>query len=152
MKNYIVTIPITGHVDIACSFEGEPNDDGLENAAMDQWDKMSSRQQRDCTTWEFTPQVSTGNVSHAECNEMSWDETDCEPVEDNPPTKDQLGRRVARLAGEIIFSPHLKIKVCTITPVFLVRELRFHFERLTKVQKTKLAKLEDALAAWEAAE
>jgi len=153
MKNYYVTIPITGHVDIVCSYDGDPTDGALESAAIDQWDKMSKRQQHDCITWEFTQVVCKGNVCSAECNEMSWDETDTEPEEAKPPTKAQLWRRVASLAGKLsFFLPSEPLVLEGDSPLDLVRRLVAPEQRFETKRETKLARrLKDALAAWKAA-
>lgn len=158
MKNYCVTIPITGHVDIICSFDGEPNDDALETAALEQWDKMSDKQQRDCTTWEFTNPVCYGNVCSAECNEMSWSEVEYEPEEEEvPPTKAQLWRRVSRLAGELVMidgalDPMWALK-SGISALGAIQDLihRFRMAGPSKREGRILIKLEAALAEYEAA-
>lgn len=156
-KNYLVTIPITGHVDITCALEGEPSDDALLSAGIDQWELMSTKQQRDCLTWEFTNAVTEGNVCHAETSDMSWDETDEKPEFARKPSKAKLWRRVARLCGEaMIFSPY---PVCSLSPK---NERALYFARRLAAMSTRkglstqysklLRKIASALAAWEAAE
>ncbi len=79
-----------------------------------------------------------------------------------PPTKDQLWRKVARLAGELIFACSHSIAFnCAHPPAGIIRAAvyearKFRNDYPTIVDKHRqekiIAKLEAALAAWEAAQ
>lgn len=72
----ILSMPITGHVDIEIPIpEGVDIDDlDEEQAEALFWEHIDDHadQVDDTLTWEYTPRVTTGNVCHAEQHSLDW--------------------------------------------------------------------------------
>lgn len=71
MKKYHVTIPITGVYTVEVEVPDDADSDAIFDAAVDLHSKNSEDGD---VTWEFTSEVTTGNVCHAMQNTWEYEE------------------------------------------------------------------------------
>lgn len=68
MKNYLVTMPMTGHVSLAVQAEDE------QGAICAFWDRLETitdiDEEAEDIGWEYCEHVTEGNVTHAELNDV----------------------------------------------------------------------------------